>query len=311
MESTTSFQLASKTTLSLGPKFVLPEDKRPNLLQIINHGVPYELQDRMLSTLAEFFELPPEEKAQFFTTDINTKQVRLYNDYLKVDGQEKVGMWSESFLHPCHRLDDIMNLLPENPPQYREVIAEYSKAIHVLMKRLLSLISMGLGLEKDSLEKSLGAEKHILNAHANYYPPCPDPELTLGLPAHTDIGGLTVLLQPEGLTSLQVLKDGEWLAIHPIPNAFVINLADQTQVLSNGRYKSVLHRAVTNRSQRRVSLAIFCSPDPHTIISPIEDLIDEEHPRIYHSYRFAEFLQEFKRQEGTTRMVKECFQLTL
>ena len=69
-----------------------------------------------------------------------------------------------------------------------------------------------------------------LRAQANFYPPCPDPELTLGLAVHTDLNALTVLQQSAGVTGLQVIKDGKWLPVDPVPNAFVINLADQIQV---------------------------------------------------------------------------------
>jgi isopenicillin N synthase-like dioxygenase len=65
---------------------------------------------------------------------------------------------------------------------------------------------------------------------ANFYPPCPDPELTLGLAVHTDLTALKVLRQTEGVTGLQVLKDGNWVAFDPVPVAFVINLGDQIQV---------------------------------------------------------------------------------
>ena len=112
---------------------------------------------------------------------------------------------------------------------YREVFAEYARAIGVLFDRLLSLISRGLGLDKDRLKRRVG-EKPGLNTQANYYPACPDPELTMGLPDHNDLGSITVLLQVEGVTGLQVIKDGKWLSVDPVPDAFVINLADQTQV---------------------------------------------------------------------------------
>ena len=112
---------------------------------------------------------------------------------------------------------------------YREVFAEYARAIGVLFDRLLSLISRGLGLDKDCLKRRIG-EKPGLNTQANYYPACPDPELTMGMPDHNDLGSITVLLQVEGVTGLQVIKDGKWLTVDPVPDAFVINLADQTQV---------------------------------------------------------------------------------
>ena len=52
----------------------------------------------------------------------------------------------------------------------------------------------------------------------------------MGMPDHNDLGSITVLLQLEGVTGLQVIKDGKWLTVDPVPDAFVINLADQTQV---------------------------------------------------------------------------------
>ena len=100
------------------------------------------------------------------------------------------------------------------------------------MHRLFSLISQGLGLDKDCLQKRMG-DKPRLRAQANFYPPCPDPELTLGLAVHTDFNALTLLRQSAGVTGLQVIKDGKWVAVDPIPNAFVINLGDQIQVILN------------------------------------------------------------------------------
>ncbi|ONI30329.1 hypothetical protein PRUPE_1G244600 [Prunus persica] len=84
-----------------------------------------------------------------------------------------------------------------------------------------------------------------------------------------------------------------------------------SEVLSNGRYKSAdrIHRAVTNIVEARLSLAMFYGPNKNTVIGPIEDLIDEEHPPLYRSYKYAEFFEEFFKQEGKRRLVKEAFEL--
>ncbi|KAK4597916.1 hypothetical protein RGQ29_015437 [Quercus rubra] len=216
-------------------------------------------------------------------------------------------MWSESFSHPWHHTEDFTHLLPTNLPQYREVFAEYARKIGGLFDRLLSLISQGLGLENDCLKRRIG-ENPRLNCQANYYPPCPDPELTMGLPEHNDLGSIGVLLQVEGVTGLQVIKDGKWLPVDPVPNAFVVNLADQIQVLSNGKFQSVRHRAVTNKLLPRLSLGMFYNPNYDTVIGPIEDLIDEEHPPKYRKYTFKEYMEEFYRQEGKRRVI-EAFEL--
>lgn len=63
----------------------------------------------------------------------------------------------------------------------------------------------------------------------NYYPPCPQPELTYGLPTHTDANLITLLLQDD-VSGLQVLRHGKWININPIANTFIVNLGDQMQV---------------------------------------------------------------------------------
>lgn len=93
---------------------------------------------------------------------------------------------------------------------------------------MLELISESLGLEKDYIKKVLGEQgQHMA---VNFYPPCPEPELTYGLPGHTDPNALTILLQDLEVAGLQVLKDDKWVAVNPLPNAFVINIGDRSPI---------------------------------------------------------------------------------
>ena len=106
-------------------------------------------------------------------------------------------------------------------------MAKYCMSLRGLALRLVEAISESLGLKKDSIEKALG--KHGQHMALNYYPPCPQPELTYGLPGHTDPNLITVLLQDQ-VPGLQVLRDGNWVAVNPIPNTFIVNIGDQMQV---------------------------------------------------------------------------------
>jgi isopenicillin N synthase-like dioxygenase len=63
-----------------------------------------------------------------------------------------------------------------------------------------------------------------------YYPPCPQPEQVIGLDAHSDISALTILLQVNEMQGLQIKKDGLWVPINPLPDAFVINIGDMLEV---------------------------------------------------------------------------------
>jgi len=64
---------------------------------------------------------------------------------------------------------------------------------------------------------------------ANFYPPCPKPELTMGLPAHTDHGLLTLLLQNQ-FSGLQIQHKGKWIPVNPLPNSFLVNTGDHLEV---------------------------------------------------------------------------------
>lgn len=130
----------------------------------------------------------------------------------------------------------------------REIVSNYCMEVRQLGYRLEELISESLGLEKDCVKNVLGEQgQHMA---VNYYPPCPEPELTYGLPGHTDPNALTILLQDLHVSGLQVLKDGKWVAVNPHPNAFVINIGDQLQVMIICLYFLIVDGATkqTNRT---------------------------------------------------------------
>ncbi|OVA04863.1 Oxoglutarate/iron-dependent dioxygenase [Macleaya cordata] len=114
---------------------------------------------------------------------------------------------------------------------YREVALEYLKTSSKMVRRILEVLFGNLGVEEEYL--CMGAMK----VNMNFYPPCPDLELTVGVAPHSDLGILAVLLQ-DGIGGLHVKinedeqeeSNGEWIEISPIPNALVINVDDCLQV---------------------------------------------------------------------------------
>lgn len=96
-----------------------------------------------------------------------------------------------------------------------------------MVMKIGGAISEGLGLEDGLIEECLGEGVQILAA--NYYPPCPEPEKTLGLAAHSDHGALTILTQ-NGVDGLQIKHDQTWLAVHHLPGSFLVNIGDYFEV---------------------------------------------------------------------------------
>jgi len=65
------------------------------------------------------------------------------------------------------------------------------------------------------------------------------------------------------------------------------------QVLSNGLYKSVLHRAIVNKNTARISIPTFYCPSADAVMKSSDSLVDEDHPATYRSYTYAEYYQKF------------------
>ncbi|TYI71092.1 hypothetical protein E1A91_D08G270000v1, partial [Gossypium mustelinum] len=115
-------------------------------------------------------------------------------------------------------------------------------------------------------------------ANLNYYPKCPNPELTVGVDRHSDASTLTILLQGE-IGGLFVRgNDGDnWIHVPPIKGSLVINVGDALQIISNGKYRSVKHRVVANGSKNRISVPIFVNPRPIDMIGPFPELIENDY----------------------------------
>ena len=257
--------------------------------QIVNHGISEELLEKVMAVGLEFFRLPPEEKAKLYS-DEPSKKIRLSTSFNV--RKETVHNWRDYLRLHCHPLEEFVPDWPSNPETFKEIISTYCREVRLLGLRLLGAISLGLGLEEDYIENVLGEqEQHMA---VNYYPRCPEPDLTYGLPKHTDPNALTILLMDPHVSGLQVLKNGaQWIAVDSRPNALVVNLGDQLQALSNGAYKSVWHRAVVNAARERLSVASFLCPCNSAVIGPADKLVGDGDEPVYRSYTYDEYYKKF------------------
>ncbi|XP_057866740.2 naringenin,2-oxoglutarate 3-dioxygenase [Cryptomeria japonica] len=252
------------------------------IFQVVDHRIPKELTNLIMTHAMDFFSLPLEEKLEYA---LKPGSYLGYGNgsFIKDD---PLMDWRELYVTRCLPRD--LNLWPSKPPTMRKTIADYSDATLGLVGELLELISEALELESKAIENACGdAEQKLL---LNYYPKCPRPDLTLGLKRHTDPGTITLLLQDK-VGGLQVTRDDgkSWVTVEPIEGAFVVNLGDQMHVLSNGIFKSADHQAVVNSSITRLSIATFYNPNPNSIVYPLEGLVDEEHPSKFERYIYNEF----------------------
>ncbi|KAJ9539829.1 hypothetical protein OSB04_026335 [Centaurea solstitialis] len=198
--------------------------------------------------------------------------------------------WSDYyFLHYLPSCLKDHHKWPANPPSLREIVEEYSKEIVRLGSVLLEVFSINLGLKPDYLQNAFGGEDIGACLRVNFYPKCPQPDLTLGLSSHSDPGGITFLLPDENVSGLQVRRAQEWVTVKPARHAIIVNIGDQIQVLSNAIYKSVEHRVIVNPDKERVSLAYFYNPKSDLLLHPAPELVTPTTPALYPPMTFDEY----------------------
>lgn len=201
------------------------------------------------------------------------------------------------------------------PPVCRAELLEWDEHVMTVGRALMRLLAEGLGADAGSLEEATCLEGRVMVCH--YYPPCPEPEMTVGTAEHTDPGVLTVLLQDDvgGLQVKRYLEGGEsvWVDVKPVPGALVINVGDLMQIMSNDEYKSVEHRVLANSNQEpRVSIATFFNPGDRAdskFYGPLPELVSTDKPPHYRNFTMKEFLGTFFSKQLLSRSLVDHFKL--
>ncbi|KAJ6671289.1 OXOGLUTARATE/IRON-DEPENDENT DIOXYGENASE NON-HEME DIOXYGENASE DOMAIN-CONTAINING PROTEIN-RELATED [Salix viminalis] len=244
--------------------------KNWGFFQVINHGVPLAKRQNIEKASRFFFDQPLEEKRKvrrneekvlgYYDTE-HTKNVRDWKEVFDLNVQDPTVV--PASYKPAHEeLTRWFNQWPEYPNDLREVCEEYAKEMEKLACKLMGLIALSLGLPEDRFHGFFEEQTSFIRL--NHYPPCPVPDLALGVGRHKDAFALTILAQDDvGGLEVKRKTDGEWLWVKPTPNAYIINVGDIIQVWSNDIYESVEHRAMVNSGRERFSISLF--PWPSTL----------------------------------------------
>ncbi|TVT97765.1 hypothetical protein EJB05_56974, partial [Eragrostis curvula] len=170
-------------------------------------------------------------------------------------------------------------------------------------KRLDNVV-VRMVLESLGLPENVAASPHaVVNymVRLSHYATQPDAATNGGLSmaAHYDYSLTTVLMQHD-VEGLEVqANDGQWIAVPPERDTCVVIAGELLTVMTNGRVPSCLHRVRTPSGRERF-LALM-SPMPATgctLVRPLDELIDDAHPRLYCPVDFEEYARFKYSDEG-------------
>jgi isopenicillin N synthase-like dioxygenase len=136
-----------------------------------------------------------------------------------------------------------------------------------LAQALARAFALSLDLPEDHFDRMFARLGCVLMF--NWYPPLPREDFAKSrwsFSPHTDYGAFTLLTQ-DALGGLEVRNTaGEWIAVPPTPDDFVVNLGDMFAMWTNDLYMSSLHRVIHFGPESRLSAAMFTYPHGSTTI---------------------------------------------
>ncbi|KAM6557444.1 hypothetical protein CsatB_004463 [Cannabis sativa] len=236
--------------------------------QLINHGVSEEVIEKIKIDIEEFFKMPLEKK-QSYAQQPNS--IEGYGQAFIHSEDQKLDWGDMLFLIALPLSQRNMRCWPIQPISFRENLDKYSREVQKVAVCVMKFMSRNLGLNSETLASKF--EDGTQGMRINYYPPCVEADKVIGLTPHSDATGLTLLLQVNDVQGLQIKKNGKWIVVKPVPGAFIVNIGDIIEIMSNGEYKSIEHRAVVNPEKQRISIAAFHSPHINGIVGPLPDLV--------------------------------------
>ncbi|GMN43406.1 hypothetical protein TIFTF001_012607 [Ficus carica] len=256
--------------------------------QIINHGISTSLLEKFRTEIVNLFKLPFEEKKKLWQKPDNHEG---FGQLFVVSEDQKLD-WSDMFYVTTLPLNLRKSPLFEKlPTDLRDTMEDYCMEVKKLAMGILSHMAKALKMDGEEMRELFG--DGVQSIRMNYYPPCPQPERAIGFTPHSDADALTILFQLNETEGLQIRKDGRWVPVKPLPNAFVVNIGDIMEIVSNGTYKSIEHRATVNSSKERLSVATFYSSKLESDLGPARSIIGPQNPAIFRRVPLEKYFKEF------------------
>ncbi|KAF3681017.1 Gibberellin 2-beta-dioxygenase 1 [Capsicum annuum] len=273
--------------------------------KVINHDVPMEFISKLESEANKFFSSPLSEKLKAGPAEpfgYGNKQIGPNGD---------IG-WVEHILVPTNsefNYQKFASISSLNPDNIRAAVNDYVTEVKKMACEVLEMLAEGLKIhQRNVFSKLLMDEKSDSVFRVNHYASCSEIDEfngnnVIGFGEHTDPQIISIL-RSNNTSGLQILlKNGHWISVPPDPISFFINVGDSLQVMTNGRFKSVKHRVLTNSVKSRLSMIYFGGPPLNEKIAPLPSLLEGK-DSLYKEFTWLEYKKSaYKSKLADNRLV--------
>ncbi|CDY43666.1 BnaA04g20250D [Brassica napus] len=216
----------------------------------------------------------------------------------------------------------------KTPAIFREAVEEYMEEMKGMSSKVLEMVEEALGIEpKEKLSRLVKVKESDSCFRMNYYKEKEETQAKkeIGFGEHTDPQLISVL-RSNDTEGLQIcLKDGTWvfhlitlLSLFLSEILFRKNLnwniwvtlqkprkitIFRLRVMTNGRFKSVKHRVLTNTKRSRLSMIYFAGPPLTEKIAPLACLVPKQEDYLYKELTWSQYKSSgYKTKLGDYRL---------
>ncbi|GAA5854615.1 hypothetical protein JCM8547_004909 [Rhodosporidiobolus lusitaniae] len=265
---------------------------------VTDTGVPEEVIEAAFGQAKQFFTQPAEKKME-----VDLHKGNSFKGYAPLKG-ELVDPASRGDVHEAWDMGDDSQVLKEGQtgnlwpseqdlPEFKPVVQKAWDEIIALGRRLFPLFALALDLPEDYFNPLITNPGSVMRLL--HYPPQFGPVdlAEIGIGAHSDYECFTLLAQHGDVQALQVLNSaGDWVLAPPKKGTFVLNLGDMMQRMTNGVFKSTIHRAINRTGQDRMSLPFFFGLNYDAMVKVLPSCITPERPAQYEPISAGEYVEK-------------------
>lgn len=274
-------------------------------IYVTGHGIPDRLFADLLTATEAFFRQPLDVKMRSYIGKTTN-----HRGYVP-EGEE---VFAAGTIDKKEAFDLSLDLPADDPdyragnpllgpnqwpdlPGFKDAVSAYYQAAFSVARVLMRGFALAVGEAEDFFEAYL--TKPPSQLRLVHYPYDPEATDAMGIGAHTDYECFTLLhaTQP----GLEVLNGaGQWIDAPPLPGAFIVNIGDMLEILTNGRFVATSHRVGKVKSER-YSFPLFFTLDYHTTVTPLERYVTLDNPAreglVAGEHLFAQTVQSFTYQK--------------
>lgn len=276
---------------------------------VVGHGVETALFKQVNDLAKSFFSLTMKEKMDIYIGNSNNHRGYIPEGEeifygMTIDKKEAINVSVDELYDKCEKINPLIG--PSQWPRidgFKEVASEYYLKTYAIGKLIMKSLAISLdenaGLFDDLFECTPSVLRML------HYPVNNFEEDIPGIGSHSDYEFITLLYsESEGLEVMN--SAGSWINIPPIPDAYVVNIGDMLEFMTNGHFVAASHR-VRKVKKERYSFPFFLTVSYDTKIHQLHQFIETTSTKKYDylvagEHLYSQLIKTYKYLQNKARL---------